>query len=127
MRKTPLFKLLATYLVFGVFFLSMPVQSWAMFVPSTDSNTVRTADRDNIQRLLESSVIKQRLNDYGLSSEETMKRIDSLSDQQVHEFAQNLDSIQAGGDFDGLIFLLLVAILVVVILQASGHRVIVVK
>jgi hypothetical protein len=49
-----------------------------------------------------------------------------MSDQQIHQFAANLDSIQAGGDGVGaLVFLLLVAIIVVVVLAATGHRVII--
>jgi hypothetical protein len=65
--------------------------------------------------------------EYGLSPEEAMARINTLSDQQVHDFASRLDSLQAGAD-DGLgavIFLLLVAIIVVVVLEVTGHRVIV--
>jgi hypothetical protein len=79
-----------------------------------------------IQKALESSVVKQRLMDYGLSSEEAVARIKKLSDKEVHQFAGNLDSLQAGADaVDALIFLVLVAIIVVVVLQATGHKVIV--
>jgi hypothetical protein len=70
-------------------------------------------------------VVKQRLMDFGLSPEEAMARTNRLSDDQVHQFAANLDSLQAGADgVDALIFLLLVAIVVVVVLEATGHRVI---
>jgi hypothetical protein len=71
-------------------------------------------------------MIKQRLADYGLTSDEVVSRLNTLSDEQIHQFAGDLDSLQAGGDSVGaLIFLLLVAIIVVVILQASGHKIIV--
>jgi hypothetical protein len=81
---------------------------------------------DTIQKTLESTVIKQRLMDLGLSSGETTARINTLSDEQIHQLAANLDSLQAGADSGGaLIFLLLVVIIVIVILQATGHRVIV--
>ena len=64
--------------------------------------------------------------EYGMSSDDAMARIDKLSDEQVHQLATNLDSLQAGGDGVGaLIFLVAVAIVVVIILQATGHRVIV--
>lgn len=126
MRKKSCFKILSVYLTFAMIMLSLPSQGWAMFLPSDQAASVRQADMVNIQKALETAVVKQRLRDLGLSPEETLSRIDTLSDQQVHEFAGNLDSLQAGADGLGaLIFLVLVVILVVVILQASGHRVIV--
>lgn len=127
MRKKSCFKILCVYLTFAMIMLSLPAHGWAMFLPSDQAASVRQADMISIQKALETEVVKQRLRDLGLSPEEALARIDSLSDEQVHQFAGNLDSLQAGAD-DGLgvlIFLVLVVILVVVILQASGHRVIV--
>ncbi len=124
-KKTS-FKALALYLAFAMVIISVPAQGWAMFIPSTGADTLRQADMATIQKTLESSVVKQRLMDYGLSSEEAMARVNTLSDEQVHQFAQKLDSVQAGADaVDALVFLLLVAIIVVLILELSGHRVIV--
>lgn len=120
-------KALSLYLVFAMFLLTLPVQGWAMFIPASQTTHVRQTDLDIIQRTLESSVVKQRLLDLGLSSEDTMAQVSRLSDEQIHQLAENLDSVQAGAD-DGvgvLIFLVLVAIIVVVILEATGHRVIV--
>jgi len=126
MQKKFGFKLLALYLVLAVALLTLPSQGWAMFIPTGQSASVRQSDLSTIQKALETTVIKQRLEDYGLSSKETLARINSLSDQQIHQFATNLDSLQAGADaIDAVIFLLLVAIIVVVVLEATGHRVIV--
>jgi hypothetical protein len=87
---------------------------------------MRKADMATIQKTLESTVVKQRLMDYGLSPDEAMARINKLSDEQVHQFAAQLNSLQAGADgVDALIFILVVAILVVLFLELSGHRVIV--
>ena len=125
MQKT-LFKSIAVYLVAATFFMTFPAQGWAMFLPATGTASVRAAEMSNIQRTLESAMIKQRLADYGLSSEEVMARMNELSDQQVHQFASNLDSLQAGADgVDGLVFLLLVVLIVIVVLEVTGHRVIV--
>ncbi len=126
MLKKTFFKLLSFYLVIALLLLTLPAQGWAMFIPSGSTGAVRQADMSAIQKTLESTVVKQRLMDYGLSSEEAMARINTLSDAQVHQLASKLDSLQAGGDgVDALIFLLLVAILVVLILEVTGHRVIV--
>ena len=125
-EKTTSFKALAVYLAVTMVLLTVPAQGWAMFIPSAGADTVRKSDMATIQKTLESAVVKQRLMDYGLSSEEALARVNILSDEQVHQFAAQLDSVQAGANGLGTaIFLLLVAIIVVLILELSGHRVIV--
>jgi Flp pilus assembly protein TadB len=127
MLKKTTFKLLSVYLVLAMALITMPAQAWAMFIPNETTSGVRQADISSIQKTLESSIVKQRLLDYGLSSEEAMARINKLSDEQVHQFASRIDSLQAGADdgVDALVVLLLVAILVILILEVSGHSVIV--
>ncbi len=120
------FKALAVYLAFAMVVMTVPVQGWAMFIPSAGADTVRKADIATIQKTLESAVVKQRLMDYGLSADEAMARVNTLSDEQVHQFAAQLDSVQAGADGLGaLIFVLLVVVIVILILELSGKRVIV--
>ena len=125
MRKRPFCKVLTIYLVFATFLMTLPAQGWAMFIPAGETATSRQADRDAIQKTLESTVVKQRLTDLGLSSGEALARVNTLSDEQIHQLAANLDSLQAGGEVGALIFLLLVAIIVVVILQVEGRRIII--
>jgi hypothetical protein len=133
MRKEPIMKLdhpvlriLSLYLVLAMLLLSLPSQGWAMFIPSNQAAPARQTDMITIQKALESSVVKQRLMDYGFSSEEAMTRINRLTDKEIHQLAGNLDSLQAGADgVDALIFLVLVAIIVVVVLELTGHKVIV--
>lgn len=126
MHTRPFFKMLSLYLVFATFLLTLPSQGWAMFIPSGESSSLRQADLLTVRKTLESSVIKQRLLDFGLSPEEASTRINRLSDERLHQFAAHLNSLEAGADgVDALIFIVLVAILVVVILEASGHRVII--
>lgn len=124
MLKNPLSKMLALYLIVSLFALSFPVQSWAMLVPTAQPEE-RTADLSKIRTTLESSVILQRLLDYGLTPEETTRRLESLSDEQIHRFASQLDAVQAGGDALGdVIVILLIVIIVIVILELTGHKVI---
>ena len=119
-------KSIALYLAFALMLLSIPAQGWAMFIPSATTGQDRQADLQTVQKTLESTVVKQRLSDLGLSTAEAAGRINTLSDAQLHQVAANLDSLQAGGDgADLLIFLLLVAIIAVVVLEATGHHVII--
>jgi hypothetical protein len=124
MLKRPLSKILSLYLIIAVAALTLPAQGWAMVVPA-GSSEARSIDQAKVQTSLESSVIKQRLLDYGLTPEETTARIDKLSDEQIHLLASNLDAVQAGGDvLSDVIVILLIVVIVIVILEMTGHRVI---
>lgn len=119
------FRFLALYLVVAVFALSFPAQGWAMLVP-VEQETMRAADLTKVRAALESSIIRQRLVDYGLSPDEATARLSTLSDEQLHQFAANIDAAQAGGSLAGdILFVLLVVLLVIVILELSGHHVVV--
>jgi len=105
----------------------------AMFVPAaphqdvteaTAASAGRAADMAKIQVAFESKILQQKLMDYGLSPKETMTRVNKLSDEQIHQLATHMDSLQAGGDgVDILISFLVVAILVVVLVYLLHHRV----
>jgi hypothetical protein len=124
-QKKPFSKLLSLYLVIAMFLLTLPAQGWTMFIPADQASPARQADLGALQKTLESSVVKQRLMDFGLSPEEALSRINRLTDEQAHTLAANLDALQAGADGVGaLVFILVVAIVVVVVLEATGHRVI---
>jgi hypothetical protein len=126
MQKKPFFKILSIYLALAMVLMTLPAQGWAMFIPAGETASSRQADLDAIQKTLESTVVKQRLMDLGLASQEAVDRLDTLSDEQVHQFAAELDSLQAGGDSLGsVIFLLLVVVVVILVLQATGRRVII--
>jgi Family of unknown function (DUF6627) len=106
----------------------------AAFLPSemmTDPGGIG-ADREallqKVQSVLESKLVAQRLSDFGLTAAEIKTRLGQLSDQQLHEVATQLDAIQPGGDALGtVVVLLVIAILVVVLLQLTGHRIIITK
>lgn len=119
-------KLLSLYLVVALALMTLPPQGWAMFIPKGSAEPARQEDIRTIRSSLETAMVKQRLLDFGLSPDEVTSRINQLSDEEVHQFASRLDSLQAGADgVDSLVFLLLVAIVVVVVLEATGHRVII--
>jgi hypothetical protein len=113
------------YLIVSLVALSLPAQGWAMFIPA-DHADLRSQDLGKLRTTLESNIVKQRLLDYGLTAGEVSASVERLSDEQLHQLAANLDSVQAGGDgLGGVVFLLLVVILVIVILEATGHHIII--
>jgi len=125
----PLLRTVTWYLVVAMFILGITPRVEAGFSPSQimqDAQTDRNYDAAKIQTVLETKMIKDRLEKLGFSNEEVRSRLDRLSNQQVHQLALQLDDIKVGGDgFGVVIALLIIAILVVVLIQISGHRVII--
>jgi hypothetical protein len=105
----------------------------AMFMPAAPNagpaaaslaSAGRTADLVKVQTALESKIIRQKLMDFGLSPDETMARLNSLSDEQIHQLATHADSLQAGGDAVGVLAsVLVIAILVVLLIFLVQGRV----
>ncbi|MEK7313188.1 MAG: PA2779 family protein, partial [Deltaproteobacteria bacterium] len=85
----------------------------------------RQEDMNKVQRALESKIVQDKLGELGLTKDEATAKLDKLSDADLHQFAMNVDSLDAGGDGGlGLIIgLLIIAILVVVLLHLTNHKI----
>ena len=125
---------LIIYLILWVLLLGLTPEGIAMLIPSTlpdaqdRSISHRQSDLQRIQPVLESKLISQRLSDLGFTIEEVKERLAQLPDDQIHQVAQHLDGLQTGGDGLGIVIaLLVIAILVVILLHITGHKVIVTK
>jgi hypothetical protein len=122
-------KSIVWYLVFAMFVIAMVPHVEAGFIPSNAINideTQKVSDLDKIQKFLETKLVTQRLEDLGFSSLEVKERLFLLSDHQLHNYAQQLDTLKVGGDgLEVVIGVLVIIILVLVILHLTGHRVIV--
>lgn len=132
MVRIPFMKEIAWYLVFAVFIVGIAPKVEAGFAPSEAialSKVDRAADMDKIQRVLETKMIKERLEKLGFTKDEINNRLSQLSDQQIHQLALQLDDLKVGKDdpLGIIIALLVIAILVIIILQLTGHRVVVTK
>ena len=125
-RTMFILKPIALYLAFAFFLIaSIPQNSWAYLVDSQVLNHSREADINKIQRVLESKMVSQRLSELGLSMDEINSKLQQLSDADIHQFASQLDSLMPGGILEFIIGVLVIVILVLVILQITGHKVIV--
>lgn len=129
--RIPMMRYVALYLVFAMFIIGITPRVEAGLAPSQiiqTSQIDRSAEIERIQRVLEMKVVKDRLEKFGYSADEIRQRLDSLSDHQVHQLAQQIDELRVGGDGLGVVVaLLVIVILVIVILQLTGHKVIVTK
>ncbi len=124
-------KQISWYLVVAMFIIGIAPRVEAGFAPSDVialSQVDRAADIDKIQRVLETKMVRERLEKLGYAQEEINSRLTQLSDQQIHDLALQIDEIKVGGDGLGIVItLLVIAILVVLLLQLTGHRVVVTK
>ncbi|HLE17706.1 MAG TPA: PA2779 family protein [Syntrophales bacterium] len=122
-------KQVAWYLVFAMLIIGIVPRVEAGFAPSEAvalAKIDRSADLDRVQKILETKIIKERLEKLGFTRDEISNRFSQLSDYQIHQLALQLDDLKVGGDSLGVVIVVLViAILAVVLLYLTGHRVIV--
>ncbi|OGQ47151.1 MAG: hypothetical protein A2W63_03315 [Deltaproteobacteria bacterium RIFCSPLOWO2_02_44_9] len=126
-RTSLALKPLALYLAITCFVIAgIPRDSLAYLVESQPASYSRVADMDKIQRVLESKMVSQRLQELGLSTDEINSKLAGLGDAEIHQFASRLDSLMPGGDMlIDIMALLVIAILVLVILHLLGYKVII--
>ena len=127
----PLMRVVAMYLIIAMFIIGITPKADAGLAPSAMiamSQADRAADLEKIQKVIEVKMVSERLEKFGLTQDEIQARLVSLSDQQIHKLALQVDDIKVGGEVLGVIIaLLVIAVLVVVLLQLTGQRVIVTK
>lgn len=125
-------KCISWYLVIALFIISIVPRAEAGLAPSEViqlASLDRGEDLQKIQKVLEMKAVSERLGQWGLTADEIQQRLASLSDQQIHQLALQIDELRIGqADALGVIIaLLVIAILVIVILKLTGHKVIVTR
>ena len=128
--RTPFKKCIIGYLVAAMFIVGITPRVYAGFSPSEGgalSSAERTSELKQVQKFLEIKMVRERLKELGLSPDDIQARLNQFSDPQIHQLALKLDDLKvAGDDFLGIIILLLViAILVVLLIQLTGHKIII--
>jgi len=130
--KIPFMKHVTWYLVIAMFIIGIAPRVDAGLAPSQIialAQVDRDANLGKIQKVLEVKAVSERLMQFGLTQDEVQKRLMQLSDRQIHQIALQLDDLKVGQDdvLAVIIALLFIAILVVVLLKLTGHKVIVTK
>jgi uncharacterized protein YjiS (DUF1127 family) len=127
--KIPLMRHISWYLVFTMFLIGIAprvdggmVPSGLIAMPQIDRN----ADMEKIRQIIEMKMVSERLGQLGLTQDEIRTKLNSLSDEQLHDLALRLDDIKVGGDGGAavgvVIIILLFLILLVLLLRYSGRR-----
>lgn len=118
-------KCIAWYLVIAMFIIGVAPSVQASFSPSESpalSGFDRTSDLQKIRAALEMKLVQQRLSDLGFSADEINARISQLDDQQVHNFAQQLDQLRVGGFWGWVLAIAVVIVVILFVLPLFGVR-----
>ena len=122
------FRQIALVVAFSMFVIgAIPAKSMA-YVAGTEAVAApgRAVDMAKVQRVLESRLVADRLEATGLPTAEIMPRIERLDDDELHQFASQLDGLYPGGDALGVVIaLLVIVILVMVIMKLSDRKIII--
>jgi len=127
--EIPWIKQISWYLVIAMFIIAIAPKAEAGFAPSeilAPGQTDRTGDLEKIQQVLEGKAVSERLAQLGLTRDEIQSRMSQLSDRQIHQIALQLDDLKVGkSDALGVVVaVLVIAILIVILLKLTGHRVV---
>jgi hypothetical protein len=129
MKKT-FMKHVTWYLVVAMFVIGITPRVYAGFSPSEViglSPIDRASDLKKIQNAIETKMIGERLKQFGLTPDEIQKKLNQLSDQQIHQLASQLDELKVGGDAGWVILgiIIVLAAIVVLVIYLSGHEVVI--
>lgn len=116
------------YMITVMFLLGITPKVEAGFSPSEvigQSQMNRSTEVEKIQKFLETKMIRERLQAFGLSQEEIQTRVNHLTDDQIHQVALKVDELKVGGDGgEVVIIILLILVLVALIIYVTGHKII---
>ncbi|SDB51400.1 hypothetical protein SAMN05660653_02539 [Desulfonatronum thiosulfatophilum] len=117
-----------TVMALFCFFSLLPPNAEAFLAQSRLSSGEVLSERATqlavIQGALEHKIVAQRLQDYGMSKAEVVAKLDTLSEEQLHQLA-TLSGDVGGGVIGGVIGVLVIILLVVVILRISDRRIVI--
>jgi hypothetical protein len=123
-----LFKQTALVMIVVMAILGMVPRVDAAFLHSFESmnNEYQANDLETLRQFLEVKAVKNRLEALGYSSEEIQARLSSLSDEEIHQLAGDINTLTTGGDAVGVIIgVLMIVLLVILILRLLDRRIII--
>lgn len=119
-------KLLCFYLSLTLIVVGFVQSAGAAFVPSEVTLNIKNENLNKIQSFLERKIVSQRLKDLGFTEKEIIDRLNALDEKSIHSLALKVDEIKVAGDAGAAVVLALVIIaLVVLIINLTGHKVVV--
>ena len=75
--------------------MTMPSKGWAMLAPADGAvaagDSTRAQDAQAVQTALETEMIRERLADFNVTPEQVNERLAQMSNEEVHQVAQQID------------------------------------
>lgn len=114
--STSFMRITARVMIVCMLGMMAPVQASMMPTEST-SATYNSAEREKVQAFLAREDVVKQMEAYGVTTEAAVDRVAALSDDEVHQLANKIDSLPAGGsDILGVILTIFVVLLITDIL-----------
>jgi hypothetical protein len=116
---------MARFLIVSMCGLGLPVPpAHAEMISTTQaaaaSQPGKTSARERVGALFDRTDVRAALERRGVSAAEARKRIDALSDDEIERLAGKLDSLPAGGDLEGILWIAFLAFLVLLVTDILG-------
>jgi hypothetical protein len=115
---------IARFLVLSVCSLGLPVPPARAEMITTIQAAAfqpgKTSARGRLGALFDRADVRAELERRGVSATEAKKRIDALSDDEVEHLAGRLDSLPAGGDVEGVLWIAFLVFLVLLVTDILG-------
>ncbi|SCZ57785.1 PA2779 family protein [Thiohalomonas denitrificans] len=112
--RRPLSMLL--YIVFTVSSLQMPAAQAAMIgtdrVLSETAAAQSSQARDRLDSLLARDEVAQKLVEYGVEPQQARERIAGLTNSEILELQERIDTLPAGGDILGVAALIFIVLII---------------
>ena len=102
--------------------VGMPLPAQADIVGSEQllQSERSTVNREQLQQWMARDDVRQQLQALGVDAQQAAERIDALTDQELQQLAQNMDSDPAGAGVIGVIGVLFVVLLVLELLGVTN-------
>ncbi len=86
-------------------------------VLSSEAPSLAQQERAKVQQFLESAALQDRMKALGVDGLQAAERVKAMTDAEVHQLAQKIDALPAGGALSDreIILVLLVALLLIVL------------
>jgi len=123
-------RFLAAFVTFHmILFVTSPAM--AAMIPSIGSSKAGSQeiqkDIDTIQRALESKLVQEKLEAYGLTSDQVSAKLSSMTPEQIHMLSVASQDVLAGGDGLGAVIAILIIIILIIVILKLMHKDIIIK
>lgn len=105
--------------VWAIFLGCLPCGAWAGPVPSSlgDLGSAREADILRIEQMLADGRVVKVLARRGIEPDELRRKLEKMSDREIHMLALRLENVKSGGQITGILIIILLVILIVYFLD----------